>query len=170
MFIDSCCHGRRNDWPVFANQLAFPPEAKENSCDGCGRPGPSLCRMQSLATVSENSARCARAFPRMPKSWQNIPPPIWRDRRNNPRVIDAAGESGEARSLILPKLRRELALAYVIRLFLYAPRTKIWKKKHIWRSIAPCLSNPTYLVAYLARGRLKWTPFNHFPTKMQLTI
>jgi tetratricopeptide (TPR) repeat protein len=56
-----------------------------------------------------------------------------------------------------------LALAYVIRLFLYAPEEKDLETK-AYLAIDRALSlKPDLPVAYLARGRLKWTPFNHFP-------
>ena len=57
----------------------------------------------------------------------------------------------------------ELALAYVIRLFLYAPEEKQLEQKanrEVERALA---LNPNLASAYLARGRLKWTPFHHFP-------
>ena len=57
----------------------------------------------------------------------------------------------------------ELALAYVIRLFLYAPKDKNLEQK-AYLAVDRALSlKPNLPVAYLARGRLKWTPFHHFP-------
>ena len=83
-------------------------------------------------------------------------------RKNNPRVIELLEktialdpDSGEAHA--------ELALAYTLRLFLYAPEEKNLEEK-AWLSVERALSlNSNLPSAYLARGRLKWTPSHHFP-------
>jgi eukaryotic-like serine/threonine-protein kinase len=57
----------------------------------------------------------------------------------------------------------ELALAYVWRFFLFTPEEKQWQEK-AFVSVEKALSlDPDLAVAYLARGRLLWTPANHFP-------
>ena len=57
----------------------------------------------------------------------------------------------------------ELAQTYVWKLFLFAPHERQWQEK-AFVSVAKALSlDPHLAVAYLARGRLLWTPVNHFP-------
>jgi serine/threonine protein kinase len=83
-------------------------------------------------------------------------------RQNNPRVIKLLEKVVKAD----PKFadaHAELAMAYIIRLFLYAPREKELEQK-AYLEVERALSlNPNLASAYLARGRLKWTPFHHFP-------
>ena len=57
----------------------------------------------------------------------------------------------------------ELAQTYVWKLFLFAPHERQWQEK-AFVSVEKALSlDPHLAVAYLARGRLLWTPVNHFP-------
>ncbi len=57
----------------------------------------------------------------------------------------------------------ELAQTYVWKLFLFAPHERQWQEK-AFISVEKALSiDPHLAVAYLARGRLLWTPANHFP-------
>jgi TolB-like protein/DNA-binding winged helix-turn-helix (wHTH) protein len=57
----------------------------------------------------------------------------------------------------------ELAQAYVWKLFLFAPHERQWEEK-AFVAVEKALSLDPYLaVAHLARGRLLWTPVNHFP-------
>ena len=57
----------------------------------------------------------------------------------------------------------ELAQAYVWKLFLFAPSERQWEEK-AFMAVEKALSlDPNLAVAYLARGRLLWTPANHFP-------
>jgi class 3 adenylate cyclase/Tfp pilus assembly protein PilF len=83
-------------------------------------------------------------------------------RVNNPKVI-ALLEKAVKADPNFAEAYAELALAYVIRLFLYAPEEKELEAK-AYLAVDRALSlKPKLPVAYLARGRLKWTPFNHFP-------
>jgi len=83
-------------------------------------------------------------------------------RVNNPKVI-ALLEKAVKADPNFAEAYAELALAYVIRLFLYAPEEKELEAK-AYLAVERALSlKPKLPVAYLARGRLKWTPFNHFP-------
>ena len=83
-------------------------------------------------------------------------------RVNNPKVI-ALLEKAVKADPDFAEAYAELALAYVIRLFLYAPEEKELEAK-AYLAVERALSlKPNLPVAYLARGRLKWTPFNHFP-------
>ena len=57
----------------------------------------------------------------------------------------------------------ELAQAYVWKLFLFAPNEKQLEEK-AFVAVEKALSlNPDLAEAHLARGRLLWTPANHFP-------
>ncbi|MBA3569629.1 MAG: protein kinase [Pyrinomonadaceae bacterium] len=57
----------------------------------------------------------------------------------------------------------ELAQACVWRFFLFTPDEKRWEEK-AFVAVEKALSlDPDLPEAYLARGRLFWTPFNHFP-------
>ena len=83
-------------------------------------------------------------------------------RKNNPRIIELL-EKTVALDPRFGEAHAELALAYTIRLFLYAPEEKHLQEK-AYLAVERALSLDTNLPsAYLARGRLKWTPFHHFP-------
>jgi TolB-like protein/TPR repeat protein len=57
----------------------------------------------------------------------------------------------------------ELAQTYVWKLFLFAPGERRWEEK-AFVAVEKALSlDPDLAVAHLARGRLLWTPANHFP-------
>jgi TolB-like protein/DNA-binding winged helix-turn-helix (wHTH) protein/Tfp pilus assembly protein PilF len=57
----------------------------------------------------------------------------------------------------------ELAQVYVWRFFLFTPGEKDWEEK-AFVAVEKALSlDPDLAEAYLARGRLLWTPANHFP-------
>ena len=57
----------------------------------------------------------------------------------------------------------ELAQAYVWKLFLFAPGEKQLEEKAFIEVEKALALDPDSAVAYLARGRLLWTPANHFP-------
>jgi serine/threonine protein kinase/Flp pilus assembly protein TadD len=57
----------------------------------------------------------------------------------------------------------ELAQAYVWRLFLFAPEEKDLQQKAFVAVEKALALDPELPEAYLARGRLLWTPANHFP-------
>jgi len=57
----------------------------------------------------------------------------------------------------------ELAQAYVWRLFLFAPAEKQWEEKAYMAAEKALLLDPDLALAHVARGRLLWTPANHFP-------
>jgi serine/threonine protein kinase/tetratricopeptide (TPR) repeat protein len=56
-----------------------------------------------------------------------------------------------------------LAQAYVWKLFLFAPNEKQWSEKAFVAAEKALKLDPNLAVAYLARGRLLWTPANRFP-------
>jgi TolB-like protein/Tfp pilus assembly protein PilF len=57
----------------------------------------------------------------------------------------------------------ELAQAYAWRLFLFAPAEKHWEEKAYVAAERALSLDPDLAVAHVARGRLLWTPANHFP-------
>jgi serine/threonine protein kinase len=57
----------------------------------------------------------------------------------------------------------ELAQAYVWRFFLFTPGEKQWEEKAFVEVEKALSLDPNLAVAYQARGRLLWTPANHFP-------
>ena len=57
----------------------------------------------------------------------------------------------------------ELAQAYVWKLFLFAPNEKDLQQKAFVAVEKALALDPDLAEAYLARGRLLWTPANHFP-------
>jgi len=57
----------------------------------------------------------------------------------------------------------ELAQAYVWRFFLFTPWEKHWEEKAFVEVEKALSLDPDSAVAYQARGRLLWTPANHFP-------
>ena len=57
----------------------------------------------------------------------------------------------------------ELAQAYVWKLFLFAPEERQLEEKAFMAAEKALALDPNLAVAHLARGRLLWTPANHFP-------
>jgi TolB-like protein/DNA-binding winged helix-turn-helix (wHTH) protein/Flp pilus assembly protein TadD len=57
----------------------------------------------------------------------------------------------------------ELAQAYVWKLFLFAPAERQWEEKAFVAAEKALALDPDLAAAHLARGRLLWTPANHFP-------
>jgi tetratricopeptide (TPR) repeat protein len=57
----------------------------------------------------------------------------------------------------------ELAQAYVWKLFLFSPGEKQWAEKAFVAAEKALALDPNLAVAHLARGRILWTPANHFP-------
>ena len=82
--------------------------------------------------------------------------------KNNPRIIELL-EKAVALDPNFAEAHAELALAYTIRLFLYARDEKNLQEK-AYLAVERALSlNSNLPAAYLARGRLKWSPSHHFP-------
>src|SRR6185503_12036662 len=63
----------------------------------------------------------------------------------------------------------ELAQAYVWKLFIFAPREKRLEEKAFVAVEKALALDDNSAVAYLARGRLLWTPANHFPHEKAIT-
>jgi TolB-like protein/Tfp pilus assembly protein PilF len=57
----------------------------------------------------------------------------------------------------------ELAQTYVWRLFLFAPTEKQWEEKAFVAAEKALSLDSDLATAHLARGRLLWTPANHYP-------
>ena len=57
----------------------------------------------------------------------------------------------------------ELAQAYSWKLFLFTPGEKQWAEKAFVAAEKALALDPDSAVAHLARGRILWTPANHFP-------
>ena len=83
-------------------------------------------------------------------------------KENNPRVIELL-EKAVTLDPGFAEAHAELALAYTIRLFVYAPEEKNLQEKAYLAMERALALNPKLPTAYLARGRLKWTPSHHFP-------
>jgi len=81
---------------------------------------------------------------------------------NNPRVIELL-EKAVTLDPSSAEAHAELALAYAIRMFVYAPEEKDLQEKAYLAMERALSLNPRLATAYLARGRLKWTPSHHFP-------
>lgn len=83
-------------------------------------------------------------------------------REDNDAAI-AALERAVATDSTFAAAYAELAQAYVWKLFLFAPRERQWEEKAFVAAEKALTLDPNLAVAYLARGRLLWTPANHFP-------
>jgi tetratricopeptide (TPR) repeat protein len=83
-------------------------------------------------------------------------------KQNNPRVIGLL-EKAVALDPNFAEAHAELALAYTIRLFVFASEEKDLQEKAYLAVERALALNPKLPTAYLARGRLKWTPSHHFP-------
>jgi tetratricopeptide (TPR) repeat protein len=86
--------------------------------------------------------------------------------RQNKADNDAAIEALERAVAADPNLApayAELSQAYVWKLFLFAPGERQWEEKAFVAAEKALSLDPDLAVAYVARGRLLWTPANHFP-------
>ena len=84
-------------------------------------------------------------------------------RADNDAAI-AALENAVAVDPSFAAAQAELAQAYVWKLFLFDPAgERKWAEKAFVASEKAIAMDPNLAVAYLARGRLLWTPANHFP-------
>ena len=152
--------GEKERWPI-SNQLAFRLRQKKTRAAVAA----ALVFLVVGAIVWQmflKSPPDARALFQSAKALSGHSSSHLEGRRNNPRVIQLLERSVKA-DPNFAEAHAELALAYVIRLFLYAPKDKNLEQK-AYLAVDRALSlKPNLPVAYLARGRLKWTPFHHFP-------
>jgi class 3 adenylate cyclase/Tfp pilus assembly protein PilF len=84
------------------------------------------------------------------------------DSRNNARVIQLL-EEAVTLDPEFAEAHAKLGLAYVIRLFLFAPKEKALEQKAFLAVKRAFELEPHLAEAHEARGRLLWTAFNHFP-------
>jgi serine/threonine protein kinase/Flp pilus assembly protein TadD len=88
---------------------------------------------------------------------------LHRQTREHNEAGIAALENAVAKDATFAEAFAELAQAYVWKLFLFAPGDRDLPQK-AFVAVEKALSlDPNLAVAYLARGRLLWTPANHFP-------
>jgi tetratricopeptide (TPR) repeat protein len=89
---------------------------------------------------------------------------LHRQKRADNDAAIAALESAVAADPSFAAAHAELAQAYVWKLFLFDPAAeRKWAEKAFVASEKAIAMDPNLAVAYLARGRLLWTPANHFP-------
>ena len=88
---------------------------------------------------------------------------LHRQNREDNEAAIAALERAVATDNTFAAAFAELAQAYVWKLFLFAPKEKQWAEKAFVAAEKALDLDPNLAVAYLARGRLLWTPENRFP-------
>lgn len=88
---------------------------------------------------------------------------LYHQTKDDNEAAIAALERAVAADPNFASAQAELAQAYVWKLFLFAPNEKEWSEKAFVAVEKALSSDPESAVAYLARGRLLWTPANHFP-------
>jgi TolB-like protein/DNA-binding winged helix-turn-helix (wHTH) protein/tetratricopeptide (TPR) repeat protein len=88
---------------------------------------------------------------------------LYRQTKGDNETAIAALESAVAADPTFAAAHAELAQAYVWRLFLFAPEEQQLAEKAFVSAEKALALDPELAVAYLARGRLLWTPANHFP-------
>ena len=150
----------KGHWPVF-NQLAFRLREKKTRVTIAA----ALVLLFLGAVVWQMFLRSsleARALFQNAKVLAEHSSSHLEGQRNNPRVIELLERAVKA-DPNFAEAHAELALAYVIRLFLYAPQDKALEEKAYLEVDRALSLNANLPAAYLARGRLKWTPFHHFP-------
>jgi tetratricopeptide (TPR) repeat protein len=91
---------------------------------------------------------------------------LHRQNREDNAAAIAALERAVEKDQTFAEAYAELAQAYVWKLYLFSPGEKQWSEK-AYVAVGKALSlDPELAVAYLARGRLMWTPENRFPHEM----
>ena len=88
---------------------------------------------------------------------------LHRQNRDDNEAAITALERAVATDPTFAAAHAELAQAYVWKLFLFAPEEKQWAEKAFVAAEKALSLDPDLAVAHLARGRLLWTPANHFP-------
>ncbi|MEP6602188.1 MAG: winged helix-turn-helix domain-containing protein, partial [Nitrospirota bacterium] len=88
---------------------------------------------------------------------------LHRQNRDDNEAATTALERAVATDPTFAAAHAELAQAYVWKLFLFAPGERQWEEKAFVAAEKALALDPDLAVAYLARGRLLWTPANHFP-------
>ncbi|MDQ2920066.1 MAG: winged helix-turn-helix domain-containing protein [Acidobacteriota bacterium] len=88
---------------------------------------------------------------------------LYRQTREDNEAAIAALEQAVAKDPNFAAAHAELAQAYVWKLFLFTPGEKQLEEKAFIAVEKALALDSNSAVAYLARGRLLWTPANHFP-------
>jgi len=88
---------------------------------------------------------------------------LHRHNRDDNEAAIAALERAVATDPTFASAHAELAQAYVWKLFLFAPAEEQLTEKAFVAAEKALALDPDLAVAYLARGRLLWTPANRFP-------
>ena len=88
---------------------------------------------------------------------------LYRQTRQDNAAAIAALERAVAKDPNFAAAHAQLAQAYVWKLFLFAPGEKQLEEKAFVAVEKALALDPDSADAYLARGRLLWTPANHFP-------
>lgn len=86
-----------------------------------------------------------------------------RQNKDDNQTAIAALERAVATDSSFAAAYAELAQAYVWKLFLFSPGEQQWAEKGFVAAEKALALDPDLAVAHLARGRLLWTPANHFP-------
>jgi TolB-like protein/Tfp pilus assembly protein PilF len=86
-----------------------------------------------------------------------------RQSRDDNEAAITALERAVATDPTFAEAHAELAQAYVWKLFLFAPAEGQWEEKAFVAAEKALALDADLAVAHLARGRLLWTPANHFP-------
>ena len=88
---------------------------------------------------------------------------LYRQNRENNEAAIVSLERAVVADPTFAAAQAELAQAYVWKLFLFTPNEERLAEKAFVAAEKALASDPDAAVAYLARGRLLWTPANHFP-------
>ena len=88
---------------------------------------------------------------------------LYRQTKGDNETAIAALESAVAADPTFAAAHAELAQAYVWKIFLFAPEEEQLAEKAFVSAEKALALDPELAVAYLARGRLLWTPANNFP-------
>jgi len=111
-------------------------------------------------------ARLANAAPVNPEVYDNYLKGHFHNLRENKADNELAISLLEKAVTLGPNFARahaELARAYTVRLFYFAPEEKQWEEKAFVAIEKAVGLDPDLAEAHYARGYLLWTPSNHFP-------
>jgi TolB-like protein/DNA-binding winged helix-turn-helix (wHTH) protein/Flp pilus assembly protein TadD len=116
--------------------------------------------------LSPQQRHLARTLPANVEAYDHYLRGRYRASRQNQEDNEAAIVSFERAVAIDPTFASayaELAQAYVWKFFLFAPQQREWEEKAFVAAEKALSLDPGLPTVHLARGRLLWTPANHFP-------
>jgi len=126
----------------------------------------AVIRQIQVKLTPQEQRRLARARPVNPTAYDDYLRGRFYANRQNKADNETAIKTLERAVATDPTFaaaHAELAQAYVWRFFLFTPGEKQWEEK-AFVAVEKSLSlDPDSATAHLARGRLLWTPANHFP-------